>query len=104
MYLKQKARIKKTLDGCWAEVEDIRSGDVLRIHQSHLRCVVPVAFTQQSIGRQVIIVKGLHRKKVATLETFDDKNKTGQVSILDGITGLSESISLPFGHFSKLWS
>ena len=42
MYFKQKAIVKRTLPENWAELEDLRSGDLLKMHQSNLRCVVPV--------------------------------------------------------------
>lgn len=42
MYYKKKARVRKVENDFWAEIQELKSRDILKIHQVHLRCVVPV--------------------------------------------------------------
>lgn len=42
MYYKKKARVRKVENEFWAEIQELGSRDILKIHQIHLRCVVPV--------------------------------------------------------------
>lgn len=42
LYYKKKVRVLRVVEESWAEVEELKSKDVLKVHESMLRCVVPV--------------------------------------------------------------
>lgn len=42
LYYKKKGRVLRVVEDSWAEIEELKGKDVLRVHESQLRCVVPV--------------------------------------------------------------
>ena len=50
----------------------------------------------------MIVVKGQFRKRVGVLISFDEKEKTACVELLDAITNVpSDKITLSYGEFTK---
>jgi hypothetical protein len=96
MYFGLKGRVRRVAEDLWAEVEELKSLDVLRIHQELLKTVVP------NIGRDVVILKsGEYRKATGKLVAFDKSSKEGEVEVVDAFTSQKVQISVRYGEFSK---
>lgn len=94
-----KGRVRRVADDVFAEVEELESKDVIRVHQDLLRVVVP------SVGRKVVVLQqGPFRKREGLLLSFDNSTKTGSILLSGDSQETPEkdvTISLKYGEFSK---
>lgn len=103
MYYKKKAKVRRVDEDLWAEIQELDSRDIIRIHQLHLRCVVPVCHSLiQKVGRDVIVVKpGELRKRTGVLIEYDTATNVGKIEVLEPVTNAKTTHMLKFGDFSK---
>lgn len=92
-YYKRKGNVIKVHDRYTADVQMLRSGDVLRLDQSFLETVIPRE------GQKVKIVNGLNRGKIATLVRVDVDNFCAQLRV-DKTGEIMERVG--YDDFSKL--
>ena len=93
-YYRQKGYIREVEDRYSAIVVLLESGAKLKVDQEHLETVIPAK------GKRVLIVNGAFRGAVASLLSIDIDNFKAVVKLEDS----GESVSLPYEHFSKLYT
>lgn len=94
-YYKEKGYVKEVLDRYTAVVVLLSNGAKLKLDQVHLETVIP------GIGKPVLILKGPHRGKEATLKELDIEKFCAVLEIATG-SSKGEVLKLPYEHFSKL--
>jgi len=94
-YYKQKGHVVEVVgDDRMGAVVQFPAGGKVKLDQSHLETVVP------GPDRPVLILVGKHRGREAVLKELDVDNFCAKLKLVD--TG--EKLSLPYEHFSKLYS
>ena len=94
-YYKQKGNVVEVVgDDRMGAVVQFPAGGKVKLDQSHLETVVP------GPERPVLILVGKHRGREAVLKELDVDNFCAKLKLVD--TG--DKLSLPYEHFSKLYS
>eukprot|EP00747_Dinoflagellata_sp_TGD_P164856 gnl/TRDRNA2_/TRDRNA2_185377_c0_seq1.p1 gnl/TRDRNA2_/TRDRNA2_185377_c0~~gnl/TRDRNA2_/TRDRNA2_185377_c0_seq1.p1 ORF type:complete len:411 (+),score=106.90 gnl/TRDRNA2_/TRDRNA2_185377_c0_seq1:98-1330(+) len=77
-FYKKKAKIEKVKQAFSADVRMLEGGDLIRIDQELLETVIP------NVGKPVVVIKGTHRSRKATMKAVDFENFCVTVELDDG--------------------
>lgn len=94
-YYKEKGLVLAVLDDYIAEIEMLKSGDIIRVDQEELETVIPQP------GGQVLVLAGKYRGKHGVLLEIDTKAYAAYVRLKDG-TQTEDDLKLEYEEFSKL--
>jgi DNA/RNA-binding protein KIN17 len=94
-YYKEKGLVLAVLDDYVAEIEMLKSGDIIRVDQEELETVIPQP------GGEILVLAGEHRGKHGVLLEIDTKAYAAYIRLKDGTQGRNE-LMLEYEEFSKL--